>query len=436
MITFSEISVVARLIFLFVFLIVEVANIALLVFSFLQPDAFKERKLVTVLLILQISVGYTMLISGCNVERMLANRTYGYVEPFLAKVPASVVIAILFVFVVYTSYRLAELTNWWQSHLSAFSIKHSMDALPEGLCYYDETGKTFIINNTMNEISLVLRGTSIRNAVDFYNDIKYARVVPKDSIVINEENLLVINAGNAVFSFRNSEIKDEFGTFYELKVADITEEYSKTQELHQKQKELHKQQEYLSRLGETIKQVTIKKEILSAKINVHDRLGENLIAARRYLATGEGDTEAISKLWFDNLTLLSNPQAEATENPLKAILAAADDIGINLIWEGEVDDKLLLSENSRISDSILSLLANATHECITNTMRHAKGDTIYIDVKSDFSIMSFRNNGDVPTKTVHESGGLLNIRKQASGIGYRMTIVSFPEFKLILKSNG
>ena len=59
-----------------------------------------------------------------------------------------------------------------------------------------------------------------------------------------------------------------------------------------------------NKIGEDIKQLTIKKEILAAKINVHDRLGENLIAARRYLATGEGDIGTIQELWFDNLDFL------------------------------------------------------------------------------------------------------------------------------------
>lgn len=327
-----------------------------------------------------------------------------------------------------------NLINWWKVNLSAFSIKHSMDALPEGLCYYDEFGKLYIINHTMNEISIALTGRALLNAKNFYEDIRNGRLIPKESVEINEDDLVVVNAGDAVFSFRKREIQNEYGKFYELKVADITEEYSKIQELNRKREELKAQQEYLSNLGETIKQVTIKKEILAAKINVHDKLGENLIAARRFLSTGDGAPEHIKQLWFDNLTLLANPQTDTKENPLNSILDAAEDIGISLEWVGDVKVDELLDPKCSYDNSTLTLLANILHEVITNTMRHAKGDVVYIDLEQGLKTMTFTNNGEKPTEIIRESGGLLNVRNQAKNVGYKMMIVSFPNFKLIFKS--
>lgn len=434
MISYFEVPIEARIFYLLLFFLTEVNNIALLAFSFLQPDAFKERKVSSILLVLQIVVGYNIIASGVQVERVIAGVRVGGELPLIYDIEAAIIVDILVVMVSYSLYRTVELATWWASHLSAFSIKHSMDALPEGLCYYDQEGRIYIINTTMSEIAYALTGSVIKNAIDFYNDVRNLKIVPEDSVIINEEDLIVISSGDAVFSFRNTAVKDEFGVYYELKVADITEEYSKTRELYSKQVELRKQQKYLSQLGESIKQVTIKKEILAAKIKVHDKLGENLIAARRYLATGEGDIEAIRNLWIDNLTLLSNPQTDTVENPLNSILAAADDIGIKLVWEGDVNDEMLLSNSTHVSNSVLVLLANTLHECITNTMRHAHGDTVYVNISSDFRSMVFRNNGVAPTNAVHESGGLLNIRRQSAETGYRMVIISHPEFNLMLKS--
>lgn len=432
MIPYSELPGAARIFFIILCVFAEINDIVLFVFLFLRPNLFRERHAASVTIIWQIIISYNIIFSCSKFERFLMGYEHGNV-PFVAQIPASILFTVIFIMIAYNVFNTSELITWWSKNLSAFSVKHSMDALPEGLCYYDEEGKVFVVNRTMNEIALILTGETIQNGLEFFEGVKNAKIIPKESIVINEDDFIVVDAVDSVFSFRNTRMKDEFGTFYEFKVADITEEYLKTQELHAKQEELKRQQEYLSQLGETIKQVTIKKEILSAKINVHDRLGENLIAARRYLATGEGDMQAINKLWFDNLMMLSNPQTEMKENPLNAILAAASDIGITLVFDGEINEDSLIN-NPQVSNAVLTLIANTLHECITNTMRHAKGDTVYVNINSDYSLISFRNNGDLPTEIVRETGGLLNVRKQANNVGYKMMIISFPEFKLILKS--
>lgn len=434
MIFYSDLPDIVRVILLLVLLLSVTNDLVLLVFTFIQAE-FMERRALNVFLILsQIVIGYAIIREGSRYEHIVYSRYYWNPISHIKDVPVSLLMIVIVAMVCYSVQQTLNLVNWWKVHLSAFSIKHSMDALPEGLCYYDEHGKLYIINHTMNEISIALIGRTMRNAKTFYEDIKNGVLVPKESIEISEDNLVVVNAGDSVYSFRKREIENEYGKFYELKVADITEEYDKIQELKAKQEELRIQQEYLSKLGETIKQVTIKKEILAAKINVHDRLGENLIAARRYLSTGEGDTEHIKQLWFDNLTLLENPQTDTKENPLNSILDAAQDIGIILEWTGDIKVEELLDPKNSYDNTTLTLIANILHEVITNTMRHAKGDVVYVDIEKNFKTMTFTNNGEKPTEIIRESGGLLNVRNQAKNVGYKMMIVSFPDFKLIFKS--
>lgn len=415
-------------------LTLTISDFGLFVFMFLQLDNVKHKRKIAVMQIIMIIVGVVILIYSRPVQAIANWKPEGE-RPFLYYIPYPIVLMTTLIIAALTIYRIRALVVWWKTDLSAFSIKHSMDALAEGLMYYDENGSISLVNENMNEISLSIRGKPIRNAKEFYRDLMSGEYLPKESILLQEPGLILIRSGDYVYSLRETAIENEFGQFTELRISDITEEYGRTQELSDKQSELRKQQEYLNKIGEDIKQLTIKKEILAAKINVHDRLGENLIAARRYLATGEGDIGAIQELWFSNLDFLNNPQTIVMDNPLESILDAADDIGIDVIFEGEVTAEEIMSLSRTEPNNILTLLANTLHECITNTMRHAHGDKVVVTIGSNFNTMTFTNNGDAPTTIVRESGGLLNIRKQADALGYKMIIISQPEYKLILKNN-
>jgi signal transduction histidine kinase len=68
---------------------------------------------------------------------------------------------------------------------------------------------------------------------------------------------------------------------------------------------------------------------------------------------------------------------------------------------------------------------------MTNTIRHAEGDTLYVSVKGDTCI--FTNNGKSPVAEIKERGGLANLRRFAADAGWSVTLESLPEFKLTLR---
>ena len=424
MIEFCNIADHYRSIYYICLLLILVVNTGVLVFSLHRMAAMKRNPLYTVFTIITDLMSYVFLQRAALWERLSEEyRAENNSIRILVHLPAIFWFAFLIWAMVATFLSLYDMVVWWKSHLSSKSIKESMDALPVGVSYYDEDGRTYLLNNTMNDISIVLRGKIFRNANEFYNDIIENSIIPPERLLKLKDDVLVVDSGDGIFAFRESKLSDSRGSFKELKVTDVTVEYNKLRELNDKRQQLRGQRKRLRDLGKSITQTTIKKERLEAKIRVHDRLGECLIAARRYLKAGEGDRDAITTLWLNNLELAAKASEEKTEDDiLTPIFDAADDIGINIVMNGD-----------EVHGNDRRILADALHECITNTIRHAHGDTVYVDIKDGGKLMTFTNNGDAPESKIDERGGLLNLRQTASVQGYKMMISSTPVFKLMLR---
>lgn len=74
----------------------------------------------------------------------------------------------------------------------------------------------------------------------------------------------------------------------------------------------------------------------------------------------------------------------------------------------------------------------AIHECLTNTVKHANGTNMWVDILTDESNISVRlsNDGRKPSGQIKETGGLLNLRNMVEAAGGRMTVDRIPEFIL------
>ena len=74
----------------------------------------------------------------------------------------------------------------------------------------------------------------------------------------------------------------------------------------------------------------------------------------------------------------------------------------------------------------------AIQECITNCVKHAKGNEIYITCKNeeDSIILEITNNGIVPKGKIVEGGGLTSLRQKIERSGGVMIVESSPRFML------
>ena len=77
-------------------------------------------------------------------------------------------------------------------------------------------------------------------------------------------------------------------------------------------------------------------------------------------------------------------------------------------------------------------MISAVHECLTNTVKHAGGDRLWLTLRSDGSILTaeLTNNGAPPQGSIRETGGLLNLRRTVENAGGNMTTETAPRFLL------
>ena len=85
------------------------------------------------------------------------------------------------------------------------------------------------------------------------------------------------------------------------------------------------------------------------------------------------------------------------------------------------------------------MLCIALQECLTNTVKHGRGDILYICAwerngkkDSDRVEVTVYNNGVPPEENIRETGGLGNLRRLAVQQGVEMHIESSPRFLLKL----
>ena len=244
--------------------------------------------------------------------------------------------------------------------------------------------------------------------------------------------MVIVKTPDKVCAISNRDIG---GELKEMVMVDITGEYGTFEDLLKKYDSLELQQERLKEYNRNVTSATIERELLSAKVHIHDELGEILLAAKRYIQTedadrhlGDIDRQTITDLWLRNLSLLGVEREKAEQDEYGEIYRAAADIGMKIVVKGELPD----------DGNVKPVVASALHECLTNTFRHAGGDTVYVESeKSDTGtpgfLITFTNNGKPPEGAIEERGGLKSLRKMAEDAGFDMKIETEGGFKLILK---
>ena len=80
------------------------------------------------------------------------------------------------------------------------------------------------------------------------------------------------------------------------------------------------------------------------------------------------------------------------------------------------------------------LITDAVRECVTNCIRHAKGDRVHVKITEKIGILRVQitNNGQVPKEPITEGSGLSSLRRSVEASGGDMIISHRPAFALTL----
>lgn len=309
--------------------------------------------------------------------------------------------------------------KWIKDHITATSIKEGIDYLPVGICCYEPNGQIILKNYKIEKISRALTGKNLLNAVTFLDELNAESKKTENGAIIQLEN-------GEVFTFLDRDLSDKDSNLRMISLVDITEQYKNTEILEEKQRLVAKLNEELLSYGKQIIDSITAREILDAKVKIHDELGVNLLASKRYILSGGSENERanIESALRKNLQYLKQEKQSVSSDEYEIIAETSKKLGIKLNLIGNMID----IEPQR------HIIVTAIHECVTNTIRHANGDELNIVIEDDVNEVRVKitNNGKAPESEITERGGLLLLRTLVDKYHGTMEIDSMPHFVLRL----
>ena len=324
---------------------------------------------------------------------------------------------------------LVEVDRAGRDKLSPGSVKESLDALPDGVCFFSEDGRILLSNRRMQHISSDITGIGILNGEKLWRCIEEKSVKTDVS-----DGLVILTSDSKVWNVRRSEIEAEGNRINEIVALDVTEQYELRRELEERNERLNSVNERLRIFSRDMSRLTAEKELLDAKIKVHDDLGRSLLAFRAYLTAepSKRDRSKLLPLWRYVISVMKKETAPSEE--WDAIEKTAESLHIQIEINGDLPAGLA---GLPVSGEVRSAIMAAIRECLTNTARHARGDRLFVLIKCGADAphgirIEITNNGRAPLVPIQEAGGLSNLRHMVERAGGIMTIESSPQFLLRL----
>lgn len=315
---------------------------------------------------------------------------------------------------VWGGYRVYKAYAWQRTHITNLSVKQAVDKIPFGVCYYNHQGRVLLINQTMSDFCEEIIGEPVQNGIRTFEKILSMGAV----IHMPNGRAISVLSKKCIIDTEEVELVTAF---------DITEEYKKTNMLMQKEEELKELNSKLLAYNKEMVSVIALQEVLNAKVKIHDELGSSLLATKKYILQGGTREERLHLIESlrKNVRFLRQESAEVTLDEYEMIMNTAVDIGMQVDIKGELPS----DGRSR------HIVATAMHECLTNTIRHAGGDTLYVEVenRTDSYRIVYTNNGTAPDAPISEKGGLHSLRNLVEQAGGTMQITVTDQYTLIIE---
>lgn len=338
--------------------------------------------------------------------------------------PAYALFALAFIFLFFVFFTLLRIRLRLLGILSNQSVVEGLDRLPDGIFFCDANGTPLLINEKMHEICFAAFGFTSLNYTDLRRRIDHEEFQSGCSLTRHGESIFLTLPNESVWSLQADQFDSRFGTVTELIAVNVTDLYKTSEELMQRNNRLEAVNRQIMETNKNMDIIIREREILAAKIRVHNALGSSLLHIRSYLSQTDGDREKLLAQLQTSVFLFHNDEFPQQSASIFASLEeAAHAIGVNIQFDGVLPD---CSQN---------VVSTAIHECVTNTVKHAHGKTLYVEsrcIGTQWTIC-FTNDGDPPNGEIQETGGLQNLRKMAERHGVKMIIQSSPRFKLILE---
>ena len=307
-----------------------------------------------------------------------------------------------------------------QSRITLMSMKEALDSFPSGLCYYLPGGQILLRNEAMDRLCLAITGEEPLSG-EILREKLLTEPLPEGCERLRVEEIPLLRLADGT-SWSVTEEENPYGrsSVRMLLVNDVTELAQKARSLRELQKKLTRLNEQLLVYNREIVALTAEKELLSARVRLHDEMGTDLLTIRRYIEQGgtEKDRADIEARLRRNVTFVFTGQASQTRDEYELILETAEKLGFTVKVRGELPK----------AEPQKHVAATAIHECFTNTLRHARGNELDVTIEDENEsyVITLCNNGKQPEGPVQETGGLAALRsltEQLPGGSMEITVV-------------
>ena len=403
--------------------------LAVNVYCVIIGAVFESKKRYRLLngLLLVLTAGLFVFSAAANFEyRKITVRTEMFAEPFSDFTVGFILCLVLLLIV--SLLFLYSVSRWKRERINPGSIKEGVDKLPAGLCYHNEQGMPKLINYAMDNFCYMITGEALLDANEFWQRISCGMVVAGNTVEKTGNSPIIITQDGTALSF--SKIEREIGgkKMYEIRATDITKQFALNMELKKSNNELRSLNRRLKEYGENVWDITREREILTAKVNIHNMLGKALLVTKRYIECSDTNItkQELKELWQGTLYLFDGGFTEShNDSSLDELYDAANLMGISLKVIGPVPK----------DNRLLRFVMSGARECLTNAVHHARASELCITLYERFGmfIIEYTNDGIKPEKEISEGGGLSSLRQSVEEDGGIMETQITPQFILQLK---
>lgn len=309
-----------------------------------------------------------------------------------------------------------------KKRLSQSSVKEAFDNLPSGVCYFSEKGMPVLCNRVMQNFMHTLTGHSLQTETEL---MEIVEGLPENSLAKKDGDAYILPDGT-VWKIYHHQIKAE-GCFTEYFVENITELYYRKKELNESTELQQRMVSDMKRIVDNVVDITREEEILAMKMQVHGKVGWFLQRLRNYHLNDcpENQRDAVVKELREITSSLYKEIGKDDEADSWAeLLRVSKPLGITVSVIGKMPD----------TPKFKNILVMAVRECISNTVRHAEGNLVKVEIVPSEKVIAIKitNNGKQPMGVIKEGGGFSSLRKNLEKNGCAMKIESQPIFALIV----
>ena len=331
---------------------------------------------------------------------------------FFSRLPLFIYIILIVVCIIFIPIFSIHIYKYSKNNISYNSIKDSFNASNDGLLYFDSDGACLLINNKMEEIASLLTKSYILNGFSFLELVKDKKIT-----LSNGKTFKFIY--NTINTLNEEEIN-------EIIALDVTKIVEKNELLDVENKKLKEANKKLASYNNQTLELIRHKEILNAKINIHNEMNA-LVLQSSYLLSNDNYDERMKLLskWENNALLLCK-EVEYDNNLdfISDLNILADAINVKIIC----NDYSLIKSN----DKIISLFVLATKEALLNIAKHTDSKELFINITKDNDILtiSFINDNNKNISPITKGCGLNNVLKAVNELNGKMDIINNEKFIL------